>query len=197
MNLLQRRREMMKSGIQLPSGYTRLKLLTNHNNAYFYTGVQRSNDTSQLIDIEAVIRWNADMIGYMGTDYGCFFGCCNKTWVNAQTNASAFPIEEGRIYNVLMFRDSVDTQTLFVDNEPIIVRNMTLSNRGGVYLFNIGPYTNAYYSKCSLGRTKIYKARELVRDYIPCISPSGEYGMFDLVEQTFKGSDTKDNFTGE
>lgn len=184
-----RRRELMMGDGILPSGYTRLTWLTNNGDSYFNSGVQRSDNTSQLIDIETTVRFNEgySKYGLMGSDYGCYFGIRNDSWVNDTTSQTQFKIQRGIAYHVFMYRNDVTTQTLYINEIPILTTQRTLSGSRNVFVFNIGYYEagTGYQLVCSLGRTKIWKARELVRDLVPCINPNSIYGMYDLVEKNF------------
>ena len=47
------------------------------------------------------------------------------------------------------------------------------------------------FAKMNLYTCKIYDNDKIVRNYIPCVNPSGKAGLFDLVESKFyenKGS---------
>ena len=178
----------------MPSGYTQLAWLTNSGGAWFDSGVTRSADTSQLLDCETDLIIDANSSnGYMGTDGGGFFGISRLKWNNA--GLSQGDITLGQAYHVLMYRTSTTEQLLYVDNALVSTRARTVSGTKPFYIFNIFGST-AYQIKGSLGRTKIFKARDLVRDFIPCIDPNNVYGMYDLVGQQFYGSDTTTPFTG-
>lgn len=43
---------------------------------------------------------------------------------------------------------------------------------------------------------KIYDNGTLARDYIPCVSPDGEYGLYDMVEEKFYSNQGTGQFTG-
>ena len=196
MNTIIRRRTMMgkSGGSILPSGYTKLTWLTNGGGAWFGTGVQRTDATSQLIDIECdiIISTNSNN-GFMGSDNGNFFGIANLKWDNAGQIEGDITLNQ--LYHVLMYRDNINTQTFYVDGSLVSTRSRTLSGTKQVYVFNIFN-SSAYQIKGSLGRTKIWKARELVRDFVPCIDPNNVYGMYDLVGEQFYSSMTSTPFTG-
>jgi hypothetical protein len=41
---------------------------------------------------------------------------------------------------------------------------------------------------------KIYDNGTLVRDFIPCLNPDGEAGMYDFVNETFRGASGTGDF---
>lgn len=192
--VLEHRKRLMEMGGLLPSGYTKLTWLTNSGGSWFNSGVRRSTATSQIIDIECdIIITSNSSTGYMGGDNGTYFGISNLKWSNS--GLSQGDIMLGQAYHVLMYRESVNTQLLYVDDTLVSTNSRTLSAAADIYIFNIMT-SSAYQIKGSLGRTKIFKARELVRDFIPCIDPNNVYGMYDIINGQFYSSMTSTPFTG-
>lgn len=55
--------------------------------------------------------------------------------------------------------------------------------------------TPAYFAKAKLYSCQIYDNGTLVRDFVPCINPNGEVGLYDLVTASFFGNAGTGTFT--
>ena len=180
----------------LPSGYTQLKWLTSDARAWIDSGVLRSDDTSQIIEMETDIIFNVyGVMQLIGTDNGCYWGIDSKGNWCCDRVAGSTPMELNRAYHVKTVKTNVVGMSLFVDNSLVETSNRNIAGFSEtVKLFCIN--RGYYILNGSMGHTKIFKAHELVRYFIPCINPNNIYGMFDLVTREFYTSASVYPFTG-
>lgn len=82
-----------------------------------------------------------------------------------------------------------DVATITYDGESTSTTNTSGTWRDGTFLIAQG-YSFDHYAY------KIYTQNVLVRDYVPCISPDNEVGMYDLVNSKFYGNSGTGVFIG-
>lgn len=69
---------------------------------------------------------------------------------------------------------------LIVNGE--VVNQTSLSSTMNSSLFLLASTSATYSAIANIYKIKIYNSSDLIRDFVPCINPSGEIGLFDLVE---------------
>ena len=94
----------------------------------------------------------------------------------------------------------VSKDGFFIDGD-LISTPTARTLRGNFPIFMVGAM-NTNGEAASFGLTRLYSAKvyvgeNLVRDYIPCISELGEYGLYDEVEGAFYGNAGEGSFNGE
>lgn len=108
---------------------------------------------------------------------------------------------------VLEVRQHGNGNVIFVDNGftysvayPTSSQGMSLSRGlplyGGVIYNHDGSVNRYLYHTGRLYYYRIYEGDTLVRDFVPCKSPSGTFGMYDLVTGRFFASATAVAFKG-
>ena len=178
----------------LPVGYTQVEYIERGvNDAYIDTGYVL--DFSETIELKmSVISWNGS--------YDRIFGNYN----NEDSNCTR------------VIRDGANNSNLFVEYNrkakggativPMTLgQPFVLSLSNSEYVMDGVSYTpkeltgNAYNSTLKICESPNTKARIYYvkignkRDFIPCISPNGHVGLFDLKEGWFYRSNTNNAFT--
>ena len=82
------------------------------------------------------------------------------------------------------------TKNVFnVDGEQTSAPMMDFTSTYPIYLFAVNDQGSVQYpASVRIFYCKIYDNETLIRDYLPCISPNGEAGLYDLVSDQFYGN---------
>ena len=219
-----RRKVMQYRPIEnLPAGYTKIDYLSNPNGGYINTGnplYKGCKITIQFYSSETTgnvalygWRWSGD---YTGT---------SQLYINYNSNYQGSPawvIIVGIGVNNI---ESIGTRHCFdlnvkntliidTDNNVILLNNEQVSfnynpakpfNTSGSSVYN--PTLFVFNNKGTMPQSsvsttmRLYKYKveqdgQLLLNYIPCLNPDQEYGVFDTVTNTFIGSSNSNKFTG-
>lgn len=185
--------------VTLPEGYLRLNYLQSSGTQYINTGFKPNSNTRAIFSI---------LFGSIpSTDFGCF-GARN-----------AFQVEQFSLVfkrtGELLFQyenQSSIAGTLSINNYHFIDINKNVINLDGnlttvtfanfqvsypIVLF--GMFQKTVHTSIVMTRMtscKLYDNGTLIRDFVPCINPSGEYGLYDAVNNQFYGNAGTGSFTG-
>ena len=199
MDLMLRRRELLKmGGGLLPPGYRQLSYITG-NGAYIDTGLM----TSLPFTYECEMRWESfGTRQSFGANGGSFFGVkADGMWQcgHAGTQSTGVQALTGQWYNVRFYKEDREQSTkptyLEVDGIQIGSTKPTYtvneicvfsSTRGA----NIATNASVKWYKVWIGNT-------LERHFIPCINPNNVVGMYDIINRQFYGSANSANFIGQ
>lgn len=114
------------------------------------------------------------------------YGTVNTT-VSGSKTSQKFTIDKNKnIVNVSNCSTLTQKVQTFTSPLPLAIFACNSSDDGVV--LNIGGMR--VYS------FKLYDNGTLIRDFIPCIKPSGEYGLYDVVNNQFYGNAGTGSFTG-
>lgn len=208
--LLERRRMMMESKHDLPNGYTALSYLELVNKAGWNSTAHAYIDTGIVPNPENFgfeVKFYAPTIPTNGGQEpiscnGNDFNLIVSTYKTTVTSTGYITLKSGsNNYKEPHFIKG-DNHVMYKDG-VLISNGYLLSpiNIGGNAGVSIHLFTRASDKINSFqGRTyyvKIWNNGKIVRDFVPCISPSNEYGMYDLVSRRFFGSNNSYKFTGK
>lgn len=176
-----------------------MEYLENKNTAYINTGICIGNTTGAYIDMEYDTKTDMIVFGGQRTP--------NRTDVNPLNGG--FEMSMNTIYkfsnvpvgrHVAKYNYKNDRQLVIDDQSKELTDTATFTNERAAYLF-AAPWSNTAPSYTYVG--KVYRAiitqgNAVVRDFIPCINPDGECGMYDMVGKQFYGNaNSTGNFNGE
>ena len=180
--------------IILPDGYRQLEYIESTGTQYIDTLYAPNENTKIVIDVELIENNTAESTNtFFGTRTSASSKACGLHWnanagtLNffyndgyAQANYTAKParLEITLDKNVLLFDDITLTRTYtaFQCDYPLLLS-----------AFNIAG-TADWMAKQKLYSCQIYDNGTLVRNYVPCINPSGTAGLYDLVNDVFYGN---------
>ena len=175
----------------LPDGYTQVEYIQSSGTQYIDTGFKPNNNTRVLFKME--------LIGTF-TSYKYMFGARSSTSSQDQY-AIDFPDSSTirSIFSTGVKSLAISTPTLIVDQNKNVctVNGESMTNANSV--FQTG-YSAFIFDKSTSGNSTIpvsaklfycqlYDNGTLIRDYIPCIDPSGEAGLYDIVNGAFYGNE--------
>lgn len=185
--------------VTLPEGYLRLNYLQSSGTQYINTGFKPNSNTRAIFSI---------LFGSIpSTDFGCF-GARNAFQVEQ------FSLVFRRTGELLFQYENQNSiaGTLSINNYHFIDINKNVINLDGnlttvtfgnfqvsypIVLF--GMFQKTVHTSIVMTRMtscKLYDNGTLIRDFVPCINPSGEYGLYDVVNNQFYGNAGTGSFTG-
>ena len=178
----------------LPKGYKQLEYIEADGNQYMKTGVTTTGNTRVVAKMMCLEKNKAGNYAYLFASSSPKFSF-RMHWNNGYPYCTYGSTESRTFYSdgvgdVLNIDYGSGTATVnsykyklsyveFTDGElQIFAHKTTVGTRGKgrVWMF------------------KVYDGETLVRDYIPCIDPSGEVGLYDLVTASFYGNATSGSF---
>lgn len=185
--------------VTLPSGYQRLNYLQSSGTQYINTGFNPNQDTRAIFSI---------LFGSIPSEDVRCFGARNSYQVGQfslvfrKTGELRFEYEN----------QSPIAGTLSVNNYHFIDINKNVINLDGnlttatfanfqvsypALLFGMfEKFAHTSNVMTRMTSCKLYDNGTLIRDFIPCINPSGEYGLYDVVNNQFYGNAGTGSFTG-
>lgn len=193
-----RKGETHTTPASLPSGYTKLEYIESSGTQYIDSGFIPNQDTrvvckAQYTDTsgsEALLgsRYSTskDRYDFVMTG-GVFYSVYNNNtgMTTATATASVMVIDKNK--NITSIDGVVfSTQTYASFQCP-----------GNLLLFaNNTNNTPGLQARATIYSCQIYDNGTLVRDFVPCINPYHEVGLYDLVNKKFYGNAGTGTFTG-
>lgn len=180
----------------LPSGYTQLQYIESSGTQYIDTGYKPNQDTKITLDAQltGATTGNDWLFGARksaGVDcYAVMLASDTSVtyWFGNSSEASAVPSLLDRFTAEILAGDLTltyaDTSVSIPNSAPEFQSDYTL------FLFNISlagsPASAA--SAARLYSCSIEDDETVVRSFVPCINPSGEVGLYDLISSNFFGN---------
>lgn len=179
---------------QLPSGYTKLAYIQSSGTQYVDTMFKPNQDTRVLAETYCPLNSGSfcGAIGSNNTRYGVYVGGnyrndYNTSLVNGlSTNlAEKFILDKNKNVQTVNGVSSTATYAQFSVDKTL-----------HLFAFNNNGTASFFGSGIKLYSCQIYDNGTPVRDFVPCINPSGEVGLYDLVGKKFYGNAGTGTFTG-
>lgn len=184
--------------VGLPSGYTELTYIESTGTQYIDTEFKPTANTKVEVDIDFLSA---------NTTYNCVFGV-------GQTSSNQFVVYRngssmtGQVYSTKTYTTSgvantgrnqcvLSNSTFRYGSYSVAVTAESFIYTYPVFLFamnSVGSATLQSHQK--LYSCQIYDNGTLVRDFLPCINPSGEIGLYDTVNKKFYGNKGTGVFIG-
>ena len=185
--------------VQLPDGYTELSYIQANGNQYIDTGVQAPSGFRAVLDLQFDFLPET-LSGIIGAHnpsapYGRNLLSANNSQYEIGQGDGFYDFGTpilGRMLHVDI-SNTLDNLHCLIDG---VRQTMTPSVPGtgaftgsALYLCAING-GQAWYQNLHgrLGRVFLYIGGVLVRNYVPCADPSGNIGMYDMVNRKFYGS---------
>lgn len=198
-DLVERVEALEESGSSgLPDGYTPLTYLASTGTQYIDTDFIPNQDTRVVCTASVPVSSNAN--GVFGSRYSPAY----RAYIFVASSEGRYGVQYGS--DRLYFDPSLNTDqfiTIDMNKNTTSINDVTIT--GNAYTFTaptsmvlFGYDTNGSVTKgkIQMGTCQIYDNGTLVRDYVPCINPSGVYGMYDKVNATFNKNAGTGSFTG-
>lgn len=195
---------LVEDSTWLPGGYTELEYIESSGTQYIDTGIKPTQDTRVITEIE---------FGVNNPEIKCIFGTRNSNSSTATLSYALFSMNAGTTARSDYFGSSISKTFDFLGQHFEIDKNKktcrigseTITNAAktgqaslNLYLFtlnNAGSVNSAFNSTMKLYSCQVYNGETLVRNFIPCINPEGDVGLFDAVGLSFYGNLGTGKFT--
>lgn len=198
-----------KPASRLPAGYTEVEYVQS-NNCAVNTNFKVTETTKAVVDFEplsapsgtdAMIVWT---YYYTNQSYNIYFsaewiktaklsGLCgaigiSPTWKAVNTNTTPRRMIVSMDYQNASITADGTTATFNNSFPPLQQANIP-------YIYLFGNSSNNLTIKAKMYSCKIYNGGSLVRDFVPCVNPSGVVGLYDLIGNSFYKSIGTGTFT--
>ena len=191
-----------QSGSRLPEGYTEVEYIQSSGTQWINTDFRPSAGMRIVMDVSA-FSWAA---------WKSFFGSRNA---NSSTASQQFCLGATRTQNQLRIDYFGSNQTVSVldlsvrttiDQNQNVFSGFGVSAQASPSVGDSSQYPLYLFAVNSVGGSinqgifqmyscQIYNDGEMVRDFVPCIDPSGAVGLYDLVGEEFYGNAGTGDFT--
>ena len=177
----------------LPEGYTQVAWIESTGSQYIDTDVLPDQNSG----IELKIEFTHDPASAQEAIYGTRTADTKQFWAYYRYNSDAFAMRFGTTStNFMLTMPAIgthiieQTKNVFnVDGEQTSAPMMDFTSTYPIYLFAVNNQGSVQYpASVRIFCCKIYDNETLIRDYLPCISPNGEAGLYDLVNDQFYGN---------
>ena len=176
----------------LPAGYTKLDYIQSSGTQYVDTLFKPNQDTRIVVDAYNDSSSTAWAYGAWNGNNSAMFGLLPTGVYYGSTTASVTAFSVGAV------KVDHNKNAYAINGKTGTILSQTFSCNHSLYLFALnaagGVSSGKFYGK--LYSCQIYDNGIMVRDYIPCINPSGAYGLYDMVNAQFYGNAGSGSFTG-
>lgn len=183
----------------LPTGYTLLEYLESSGTQYINTGFKPNNNTGVVatVKFQSVPKAHAGLFGSRTAaekQYWCYYRYNDLTFATRYGTRADIKIAATSTNKTVVEQNK---NALIVNGETVSASAQTFTGEYEMYIFSVNQSgATQYTSSFRLYACEIYDNGTLIRDYVPCINPSGAYGLYDRVNGEFYGNAGTGAFTG-
>ena len=176
--------------VGLPSGYTELTYIESTGTQYVDTVFKPNHNTRLVFDFEPTVSHTAKTV------FGARIANRNDAfalWIMDDTTIKTdYGDNVTNITTNTLQRLSIDKNQNIttVNGVTVTTTEDTFQSEYSLFLFGMNQ-AGSLDSRTSSGKLyscQIYDNGTLVRDFLPCINPSGEIGLYDTVNKKFYGN---------
>ena len=186
--------------VTLPSGYKQLEYIQSTGTQRIDTGIKPDGNTRATVDtqISDAQTTEGHLFSVTGNKYFVVsFNPQLTAWWRTRHGSSvltSFPASANTRGRCIVDKN----QNITTVNEEIVTlpeADFSLNYNMNLFCRNASWQFNAFLS-AKLYSCQIYQAGELVRNFVPCLSPTGDVGLYDLCENKFYGNSGTGVFIG-
>lgn len=186
--------------VTLPSGYKQLEYIQSTGTQRIDTGIKPDGNTRATVDtqISDAQTTEGHLFSVTGNKYFVVsFNPQLTAWWRTRHGSSvltSFPASANTRGRCIVDKN----QNITTVNEEIVTlpeADFSLNYNMNLFCRNASGQFNAFLS-AKLYSCQIYQAGELVRNFVPCLSPTGDVGLYDLCENKFYGNSGTGVFIG-
>lgn len=182
---------------RLPDGYTEVQYIQSTGTQYIDTGFTPDQDTRIIYDCERLSTVSAEHFfgvrtGNAAKEAFCFY-IYNSGWRFAYNNYVA--AGDGPSTGRYLFDANKNVMTI---NGSLTLKSTyaKFKSSATATLFSMRSFNSGIsYGSHKLFNCQIYNNGTLTRNFIPCKSPAGAVGLYDLVDGKFYGNAGTGSFT--
>lgn len=184
--------EVIPGTSKLPEGYTELEYIQSTGTEYVDTGLKPNQDSRAVADVQFMS---------FPSGHSAIFGSydsVNQWWAYYRYDQSQYrAVNGGTTQKSVAYADPTLRATLDLQNGLYRVNDTEVtwsqdefSIDSSVYLFALNRQGGSmqYPASCRMYSCKIYDNGTLIRNYVPCLTPSNEVGLYDIVNGVFYGN---------
>lgn len=176
----------------LPKGYFRCEYIESDGTNFIDTGFAPNNNTRVTCDFEFMKTPTSAHACIFGSRISSssamyeFFWHYSNAYFRSDYNKTA--TNTWSTNAVGRFVVDKDKETTTFSGESKSYTNTSFSSSYNLYLFALNQAGTAqWYATARIYSCQIYDNGVKVRDYVPCVSPEGYFGLYDLVTDEFYG----------
>ena len=190
---------------RLPRGYLQLEYIQSTGTQYVDTRFKHNQNTRVVMDVQLTSTptentWLFEGRNGTGSNTGShgvfFYDSLDDKWTsdysggNSRLNFSGIAATDRLLIDY-------DKNVCTINGQTVTHAELTFQSNYNLYLLadNRAGGLGATPAAAKLWMCQIYDNGVLVRDYVPCVSPSGAVGLFDLVGREFYGNAGTGTFT--
>lgn len=177
----------------LPQGYSQIEYLESSGTQYINTQIKPNQNIRVICDFQ-LFNTNVGQSVFGAWEFDSNYNVCNAYLLQGQTNnfftawygnGSAADFSTEIKFNSRLVCDMNKNITTIGKYTATNTSN-SFSSGYNMYLFGSN-FMGSFYEGISakIWSMSIYDNDNLVRDYVPCINPSGAIGMYDMVSGSF------------
>lgn len=179
--------------MELPQGYTQVAYIESSGTQCINTGFKPNQDTRVVVDIQVVsFDGYAPLFGARVASKNAEYA----TWAIAETDIQdGYGTQaESKLVAEALKRNIIDKNKNMLYVGGVLLKThtaQTFAPNYPIFLFNIntaGSTTGSFKTFAKLYSCQIYDNGTLIRDYVPCLNPSGTAGLYDMVNGVFYGN---------
>ena len=174
--------------MRLPNGYTKLEYIESTGTQYIDTEFKPNNNTRVKMDSRFKSKPSGNNAGLFGS----------RTTANNKNYAllfipSTFRSDYNNVYDQTWSVSAItrrvydkNKETTIIDGIAKSYTNSTFQTDYAMVLFALNAAgTIQWYASMILYSCQIYDNGNLIRDFVPCIDPTGTVGLYDVVGAKF------------
>lgn len=175
----------------VPEGYQRLEYIESTGTQYIDTGFKPNQDTrvvcKTVCEVSSTANWVFGARTSNASNQFTFLGASAGTYASGFATAAVnFPASLNTTNPIVV--DKNKTVTNINGGNAVTNTTATFTAPVNLALFAVNTNGTISYGKVKLYYVQIYDNGILVRDFIPCKTPSGEIGLYDTITQSFYGN---------
>lgn len=186
--------------VTLPSGYKQLEYIQSTGTQRIDTGIKPDGNTRATVDtqISDAQTTEGHLFSVTGNKYFVVsFNPQLTAWWRTRHGSSvltSFPASANTRGRCIVDKN----QNITTVNEEIVTlpeADFSLNYNMNLFCRNASGQFNVFLS-AKLYSCRIYQAGKFVRNFVPCLSPAGDVGLYDLCEDKFYGNSGTGVFIG-
>ena len=175
------------TSVVLPAGYQKLNYIRMSGTQYISS-----------INLDTNFQIIFDVMLDDTTTYYNFYDSINRMlWITSagtlEVNANSAKASVNKNERLLIISDATGSANVVRVNSSQVLSVPKVSTSGQVSMFN---RSGGQCFKGAVYGIKVYSGSNLTYNFIPCVNPSGEYGLYDVVNNQFYGNAGTGSLTG-
>lgn len=181
--------QQQKGKSRLPAGYTELEYIESTGTQYIDTGFVPNQDTRVVMEAEhsvtSAVSWIFGVRTASGKNMYAFLAYQNKYRTDYNTTITSY----GTAITAMTKVDKDKNITTLNGTEVITNAYASFDCQYPLFLLAMNTAgTASGFASAKVKIMKIYDNGAIVRNYVPCVDPSGAIGLYDMVNGIFYGN---------